>query len=191
MPQAARVLFKTYHCLSQGCTVTKQSKKAVLKHIKDAHKDYHFKCNKCPQSFASCIGHYKHRKRHVGKAYIYEECGKAFQFPGELDEHERLHTGEDLVKCSFCDKEYPSKRDRNLHEKSHTDSTEYDCTFQDKDGVICGQVCVSANHLKQHFRGMHGEGWESPCSKKFAWPGTMYTHKRECTPCKNTQKCSK
>ena len=160
-PQGARVLFKTYHCLSQGCPVTKQSKKAVLKHIKDAHKDYHFKCNKCPQSFASWIGHYKHHKRHIGKAYICEECGKAFQFPGELDEHECLHTGEDLVKCSFCDKEYPSKRARNLHEKSHTDSTEYDCTFQDKDGVICGQVCVSANHLKQHFRGMHRRMGES------------------------------
>ena len=115
-PQAAHVLCKSY-CLSQGCTVTKQSKKAVLKHIKDAHKNYHFKCNKCPQSFASWIGHYKHRKRQVGKAYICEECGKAFQFPGELDEHERLNTGEDLVKCSFCDKEYPSKRARNLHEK--------------------------------------------------------------------------
>ena len=98
-PKVARVLFKTYHCLSTGCTVTKQTKAAIVKHMKEAHKDYRYKCSKCPQTFASWIGHYKHKKRHVGKAYICDECGCSFQFPGELDEHEHLHTGEDLIKC--------------------------------------------------------------------------------------------
>ena len=86
-PKAVQALFKTYHCLAAPCTVTKQSKVAVLKHVKSCHKDYRYKCNKCPKSFASYIGHYKHRKAHVGKAYICEDCGKPFQFPGELTEH--------------------------------------------------------------------------------------------------------
>ena len=181
-PKAVRVLFKQYHCLSQGCTVTKQMKTAVLKHIKDAHKDYHFKCSKCPQTFASWIGHYKHKKRHVRKAYICEECGHSFQFPGELYEHERLHTGEDLIQCSYCDSSYPSKRAQNFHEKSHTDAREYHCDFQEKDGTVCGQVCISPTHLKQHQRGMHGEGWLCPlCHVRFWWSGTMYSHKKECT----------
>ena len=59
-PKAVRALFKTYHCLAAPCTVTKQSKVAVLKHMKSCHKDYCYKCNKCPKSFASYIGHYKH-----------------------------------------------------------------------------------------------------------------------------------
>ena len=179
-PKVARVLFKTYHCLSTGCSVTKQTKAAVVKHMKEAHKDYCYKCSKCPQTFASWIGHYKHKKRHVGKAYICDECGRSFQFPGELDEHEHLHTGQDLFKCGYCEKSYPSKWARNLHEKSHTDDTEYNCTFVDKDGNVCGQTCVSPNHLKQHHRGMHGEGWNCHCGKRFSWPGTMYTHKKEC-----------
>ena len=31
-----------------------------------------------------------------------------------------------------------------------------------------------------NIRGMHGEGWNCHCSKRFSWPGTMYTHKKEC-----------
>ena len=186
-PKVARVLFKTYHCLSTGCTVTKQMKAAIVKHMKEAHKDYCYKCSKCPQTFASWISHYKHKKRHVGKAYICDECGHSFQFPGELDEHERLHTGEDLIKC---EKSYPSKQARNLHEKSHTDATEYNCTFVDKDGNVCGQICVSPNHLKQHHRGMHRDGWNCHCGKRFSWPGTMYSHKKECkvkSSCSSTE----
>ena len=179
-PKVARVLFKTYHCLSTGCTVTKQTKAAIVKHMKEAHKDYCYKCSKCPQTFASWIGHYKHKKKHVGKAYICDECGRSFQFPGELDEHECLHTWEDLIKCGYCEKSYPSKWARNLHEKSHTDATEYNCTFVDKDSNVCGQICVSPNHLKQHHRGMHRDSWNCHCGKRFSWPGTMYTHKKEC-----------
>ena len=160
----------------------KQSKVAILKHMKSSHKDYHYKCNKCPKSFASYIGHYKHQKAHVGKACICEDCGKSFQFLGELTEHEHLHTHEDMIACHFCEKQYPLKRARNLHEKSHTDNREYYCEFKQEDGNTCGQVCVSPNHLKQHHRGMHGEGWVSPCGIRFAWPVTMYSHKRKCTP---------
>ena len=48
------------------------------------------------------------------------------------------------------------------------------------DGSVCGQLCVSSNHLKQHMRGMHGEGWVSLCGKKYQWPGTMYSHQQSC-----------
>ena len=187
-PKAARVLYKTYHCLAPGCNITKQSKVAVLKHMKENHKDYRFKCNKCPQTFASWIGHYKHRKRHLGKPYICDDCGKGFQFGGELDEHVRGHTREELFSCDSCDKAYPSKRALQLHKKSHTDSREYYCDFQDKKGKVCGQVCVSAEHLKQHHRGMHGEGWVCYCGKRYQWPGTMYNHRKECTA--KHSKCS-
>ena len=149
-PKPTRVFFKQYHCLSSGCKVTKQTKAAVVKHKKECHKDYWYRCSKCPQTFASWIGHYKHKKRHVGKAYICDECGRSFQFPGELDEHTHLHTGEDLVPCRYCDNSYPSKRAHNLHEKSHTDPREYVCDFKEKDGNICRQICVTPTHLKQH-----------------------------------------
>ena len=92
-----------------------------------------------------------------------------------------------MIACHFCEKQYPLKRARDLHEKSHTDNREYYCEFKQEDGSICGQVCVSPNHLKQHHRGMHGDGWVSPCGIRFAWPATMYIHKKECTPCSNAK----
>ena len=124
----------------------------------------------------------------MGKAYICDECGHSFQFPGELDEHARLHTGQDLVPCEYCDNSYPSKQARNLHEKSHTDPREYVCDFKEKDGNICRQICVTPTHLKQHQRGMHCDGWLCNWGKRFSWPGTMYTHKRDCTG--TSSKCS-
>ena len=187
-PKAVRVLFKTYHCLSLGCKVTKQTKKAVIKHMKETHKDYRYKCGRCLQEFTSWIGHYKHKKRHVGKSYICDDCGKDFQFGYELDEHVRGHTREELFECENCDKAYPSKRALKLHEKSHTDNQEYTCEFTEKNGKVCGQVCVSPNHLKQHHRGMHGEGWLCHCGKRFQWPGTMYNHKKDCIA--KRSKCS-
>ena len=182
-------LFKTYHCPGENCKVTKQMKKALVKHISDEHDRYQYKCRMCNKGYLSLIGCYKHEKHHtMGKCYKCDECGKNFQFEGE---HYRKHTGDDLWYCEKdknWDKAYPSKRARNLHHKSHTDSQDYHCDIVLKDGTTCDQVCVSPNHLKKHKRGMHGPGWNSRCGKHFIWPGTMYSHQKECTDCADGKK---
>ena len=148
------VLFKTYHCPGENCKVTKQTKKALVKHILDEHDGYQYKCRMCDKGYLSLIGCYKHEKHHtMGKCYKCDECGKNFQFEGELNEHYRKHTGDDLWFCEkdkTCDKAYPPKRARNLHHKSHTDSQDYHCDIVLKDGTTCDQVCVSPDHLKKH-----------------------------------------
>ena len=99
-----RVLFETYHCPGNQCKVTKQMKKALIKHISDEHKGYKYKCRICDKPYTSLIGCYKHEKRHtMGKCYKCDKCGRNFQFEGELEEHYRKHTRDNLWYCEKDD----------------------------------------------------------------------------------------
>ena len=118
------------------------------------------------------------------KRYVCEECGAGYMFPGELEEHERIHTGEGLIVCERkgCKKSYASKRAMKLHLKSHK-AQDVQCTFKYPEGTVCAQDCVDQAHLKQHIRGMHGEGWTTRCGIQYQWPGSMYNHQKDCDDC--------
>ena len=178
-------LAKQFQCIVGTCIVKKGSKAALLKHIKESHKNYRFQCEKCDKSFLRHPSLKKHLLYHKkNKHYQCDECGASYVFPGELEEHSRIHTGEDLIVCEKkgCKKSYASTRAMRLHMKSH-DTQDVHCTFQNKDGTVCGQECVDDAHLKQHIQGMHGKGWTSRCGIRYQWPGSMYGHQKECDNC--------
>ena len=106
-----------------------------------------------------------------------------------MEEHVKKHDQKNLWKCrkTGCDKMYAAKRSRNYHETTH-DAKDWACAATDEQGNICGQECVSKNHLKQHMRGLHGPGWLSRCGKHFKWPASKYSNERECTPCKTIKR---
>ena len=107
-------------------------------------------------------------------------------FESEMQEHTRKHSQKRLYKCRVdpdCGKCYPAKRTRNAHEQTHS-SEDWTCEATLEDGSLCGQECVSKNHLAQHIRGLHGPGWDSRCGKNFKWPSSKYKHEQECTTCK-------
>ena len=152
-----------YDCVVGVCKVKKGSKSALLKHIKDEHKTYRFKCTKCNKSYERHPALKKHLLYHKKeKRYTCDECDAGYMFPGELEEHYQIHTGDGLIVCEKkgCTKSYASKCAMKLHLKSHN-AQDVQCTYKYKDGTTCAQDCVDENHLKQHIRGMHGKGWRS------------------------------
>ena len=180
-----KTLLKIYICPVTPCSEKKGSKKALLKHIATEHKKFRFQCRYCEKKYQTFTGRYKHEKYHLhGKPYACQYCPKSFLFEGERDEHLCKHTRKNLWICELdnCDKGYASKRAMKAHLKSHYDE-EVVCEMELENGKECGQICINSVHLSQHQRGMHGEGWVSPCGIRFNWPSTMYKHRRECDDC--------
>ena len=173
---------------AENCTVRKSSKAAVCRHIKEKHKNFRWKCRKCARTFAQRTGRYKRELKHkYGFQFACNEegCGYCCMFESEMLEHCKKHSRKKLWKCRVdpdCDKEYPAKRTRNAHEKTHT-AEDWTCEATTEDNEICGQECVSRQHLAQHMRGFHGLGWQSRCGQTFKWPSSKYSHEKECTPC--------
>ena len=179
-----------FKCLVKGCKLWRKSKYVVRCHIKKEHPQFCWKCRVCIKTFASHQGRYKHELRHKYRfRYDCKECHYRCMFEGEMEEHVKKHSWKKLWKCGIggCDKSYPAKRTRNAHEKTHT-ARNWVCAAKDEKGKTCGQDCVSKNHLKQHMHGFHGPGWTSRCGEHFKWPGTMYSHEKECTPCKKIKR---
>ena len=178
----------TKHCPYKNCKVKEAMKKDLVKHINIVHPDFQWRCRYCPKKYGSRTARNKHEILHIhGYRFFcsYKKCTKKFVFKGELEEHERKHTRKNLWPCTFkdCDKAYPCKRTRDSHVHSHT-SEDWTCASVLDDGSTCGQECVSKNHLKQHIRGEHGQGWTSRCGKEhYKWPAPKYKHEHDCTQC--------
>ena len=187
---------KTKHCPYKNCKVKEATKSDMVKHINSVHPDFKWTCRYCPKKYGSRAARNKHEIVHIhGYRFFcsYGKCTKKFVFAGELQEHERKHTRKNLWPCTFkdCDKAYPSKHTRDSHVHSHT-SEDWTCAAVLDDGSACGQECVSKNHLKQHIRGEHGEGWTSTCGKEhYKWPAPKYKHERDCKDCLKMKKKKK
>ena len=187
---------KMYTCLVSACNFQKQSKAAVLRHIKKKHPNFRWKCHRCTKSFVTKVGCYKHELHHkYGFCYECNQkgCGYCCMFKSEMEEHCWKHKSDsqkEWFKCrkaGGCTKSYPAKRSRNAHEKMHT-AKDWTCEANIEDGKTCGQECVSHVHLAQHICGLHGLGWDSKCGKNFKWPSSKYAHEGECTVCKKIKK---
>ena len=188
-------VLKTKHCPYKNCKVKEATKKDMMKHINIVHPDFQWRCRYCPKKYGSRAARNKHEIVHIhGYRFFcsYKKCTKKFVFKGELEEHERKHTRKNLWPCTFkdCDKAYPCKQTRDSHVCSHT-SEDWTCASLLDDGSTCGQECVSKNHLKQHIRREHGQGWTSRCGKEhYKWPALKYKHKQDCTKCIRMKKKS-
>ena len=189
-------VLKTKHCPYKNCKVKEATKKDMVKPFNIVHPDFQWRCRYCPKKYSSRAARNKHEIVHIhGYRFFcsYKKCTKKFVFKGELEEHERKHTRKNLWPCIFkdCDKAYPCKRTRDSHVHSHT-SEDWTCASVLDDGSTCGQECVSKNHLKQHIRGEHGQGWTSRCGKEhYMWPAPKYKHEQDCTDCIRMKKKSK
>ena len=189
-------VLKTKHCPYKNCKVKEAMKKDMVKHIKNVHPDFQWRCRYCPKKYGTRAARNKHEIFHIhGYRFFctYKNCTQKFVFKGELEEHERKHKRKNLWSCHYkdCDKAYPCKRTRDSHVHSHT-SEDWTCASVLDDGSTCGQECVSKNHLKQDIRGEHGEGWTSRCGKEhYKWPALKYKHENDCKDCIRMKKKSK
>ena len=63
---------------------------------------------------------HEHERTHTGeKPLVCTWCARAFSHKRTLQNHERLHTGEKPFQCKLCDSKFAQQTSLNSHTKSH------------------------------------------------------------------------
>ena len=150
-------------------------------HFTSQHPAQLYQCDFCPGTFKKCNGLFKHERSHQYLRYKRDLCGHKTQFPYQMKAHQRVHSGQGLVKCNLCERAFASKSSKVAHEKTHT--TKLTCNQCD---LGTSKVYTSSNSLRLHTHGKHGPGWTAPCRAHFVWKLQYTRHLKV-----ESKKCSK
>ena len=149
-----------------------------VKHMQEQHPKDALQCERCSAQFSSPNGLFKHMRSHSYMKYKCDLCGHRFQFPYQINDHVKTHSGKDLYGCSLCEKEFASRSSCKAHERSH--GVQFKCS-------ACPDTTTktysSTTSLNIHKRGMHGEGWYSPCGQNCKWKSMYARHIKKCKTC--------
>ena len=116
---------------------------------------------------------------HCEGRYQYDTCGKHFQYPYLLHNHEELHNKKLPIKCKFpgCIKRYAMAVALTNHKLAHH-RKKVKCS-------VCNFTTSTRQYLNQHMTRTHGPGLKSRCGVIFVWPHQCQEH-QYC--CKNARK---
>ena len=163
------------HC--QFCDEVSESRRKYILHRKDKHPDELFYCKVCSRGYQSFNGCYIHEKSHAEFSIFCPVCGKGFNYQNDCDRHYPVHDEQLKVYCAECGKGFACKASLTRHSIVHDNLVLY-CDN-------CDKSYNSELKLKRHWRGVHGEGFQSHCGEfNFKSPGPRYNHEKNCTPCK-------
>ena len=103
-------------------------------------------------------------------------CGRGFSQKGNVNKHERTHTGDKPFRCNFCSKRFIEKSSAVRHERTHTGEKPFPCT-------TCGKRFGQKGDMTKHRRSHSGE---KPfpcktCGKRFGYKGSVAVHERSHT----------
>ena len=166
-----------YLCNYTGCTRSEKTFSLVFLHAQNVHHAVRlYKCNKCPESFASMTDLTEHFKRHIlhrlysscplcplsyprwsrlkthiRKAHknICNVCERIFQSTSVLFEHMKVHTEKEFINlvCLECNKLFPSLNVLKKHMLSFTHTgTKY---FSCE---LCKKGFSSKNSIRRHMQ---------------------------------------
>ena len=114
----------TSQCAECGvCGRMFAGKKRLWQHVRTVHGVRHWKCPRCPCTFASRGGLTDHvRHIHEKQArYQCETCGKGYSIRSNYLDHVAAHTGVKRNVCSICHKQFTFKYSLKVHlTKCHT-----------------------------------------------------------------------
>uniref|UniRef100_A0AAZ3RN47 C2H2-type domain-containing protein n=1 Tax=Oncorhynchus tshawytscha TaxID=74940 RepID=A0AAZ3RN47_ONCTS len=77
-------------------------------------------------------------------------CGKAFSFPKQVENHQRMHTGEKPFGCHLCRASFSHSSKLKRHQRVHTGEKPYSCPQ-------CEKRFSHQHHLKRHLKVHMGE----------------------------------
>ncbi|GFT89212.1 hypothetical protein NPIL_602931 [Nephila pilipes] len=78
-----------------------------------------FLCKVCGKPFFTKYYLSQHQKTHTGVRHVCPICGIELKQANNLQNHLRLHTGENPFACDKCEKSYASKSSLINHRKKH------------------------------------------------------------------------
>ena len=158
-------------------------------HVRRKHKSYRYKCTYCRKKYLTRAGRNKHEMYHtIGYRYKCKKCKKCFMFESQYDEHMSVQG----ITGTFAERKDARKimvaLMQEIITKGNMQPALY-CDFHENPKAKkCNQEFFSKQHLNQHYRGAHGEGWHAKCGKHFSWPAQRTVHEKDCTECGKIKK---
>ena len=180
---------KSKHIKCPVCDCDNNSQLACNSHMKSAHPDHKYICDKCNKRYDTYNAWYKHTQTHYVLPHKCEFCEKRFLFPYQKANHEKLHTKKDLIPCTWrgCKRKFTSKKSMFQHTQSHINEdmgTRWVCDACPADEKGVKPFFYTIYNFNQHKRGSHGAGFLAPCGYVCRWPSDKVDHQKNCDKCK-------